>query len=73
MGNQGGADASKVRGAVGRIAEFVADWYGEKISVSQWARDWAPIWEILQRTIGELDRKVLEPVERVLEGQHDAA
>ncbi|SEH87038.1 Phage antitermination protein Q [Stutzerimonas xanthomarina] len=57
----------------GRIAEFVADWYGEKISVSQWARDWAPIWESLQRTIGEMDRKALEPVERIMDEEHWAA
>lgn len=57
----------------GRIAEFVADWYGEKISVSQWARDWAPIWEGLQRAIGEMDRKALEPVEMVLNRENQAA
>lgn len=56
-----------------RVAEFVEQWYGETISVSQWARDWAPIWEGLQRTIGELDQKVLEPVEAVIDGERDAA
>jgi len=57
----------------GRIAEFVADWYGEKISVSQWARDWAPIWEGLQRTISEIDQRVLEPVELAIDGEREVA
>lgn len=57
----------------GRIAEFVADWYGEKISVSQWARDWAPIWEGLQRTISDIDQRVLEPVELAIEGEREVA
>ena len=57
----------------GRIAEFVADWYGEKISVSQWSRDWAPIWEGLQRTISDIDQRVLEPVELAIEGEREVA
>ena len=57
----------------GRVSEFVADWYGEKISVSQWSRDWAAIWEGLQRTISELDQKALEPVEQAMDGEREAA
>jgi len=56
-----------------RIAQFVADWYGERISISQWTRDWAPIWEGLLRTITELDQKALEPVEQAITEEREAA
>lgn len=51
-----------------RVATFVAEWYGEAINTSQWQRDWAPIWDVLKNTIGELDQKALQPVEVLIDG-----
>lgn len=49
-----------------RIAEFVFDWYGANITVSQWARDWSATWEVLAKTCDTLDAKALKPVAAVV-------
>lgn len=50
----------------GRVAEFVLDWYGTKVSVSHWARDWASIWSAIASTVDTLDAKALRPVAAVI-------
>lgn len=50
----------------GRVIEFVHDWYGTKVSAQNWARDWAPIWSIIARTVDSLDAKALKPVAAVI-------
>ena len=50
----------------GRVAEFVHDWYGTKVSVSHWARDWSAIWAAIASTVDQLDAKALKPVAAVI-------
>ncbi|QBF27174.1 hypothetical protein EXN22_16290 [Pseudomonas tructae] len=50
----------------GRISEFVYDWYGATITVSQWARDWSAVWEVLAKTCDSLDAQALRPVAAVV-------
>ncbi|MGP5441868.1 hypothetical protein [Pseudomonas helleri] len=50
----------------GRVCEFVQDWYGTKVSVTNWARDWADIWAAIARTVDQLDAKALKPVGAVI-------
>ena len=49
-----------------RVCEFVQDWYGTKVSVSHWARDWAAIWATIANTVDQLDSKALKPVAAVI-------
>lgn len=49
-----------------RVCEFVQDWYGTKVSVSHWARDWADIWSAIASTVDQLDAKALRPVAAVI-------
>ncbi|WP_219096575.1 hypothetical protein [Pseudomonas sp. UMAB-40] len=49
-----------------RVVEFVHDWYGTKVSVQNWARDWAGIWGAIARTVDSLDAKALKPVAAVI-------
>lgn len=49
-----------------RVCEFVQDWYGTKVSVSHWARDWAEIWTIIASAVDQLDAKALKPVAAVI-------
>ncbi|AVE04364.1 hypothetical protein CYL20_07340 [Pseudomonas palleroniana] len=50
----------------GRVCEFVLDWYGTKLDVSHWARDWAPIWSAIAKAVDILDAKALQPVGAVI-------
>lgn len=50
----------------GRVCEFVLDWYGAKLDVSNWARDWAPIWSAIAKAVDILDAKALQPVAAVI-------
>ncbi|WP_223513931.1 hypothetical protein [Pseudomonas sp. GL-R-26] len=50
----------------GRVSEFVQDWYGTKVSVSHWARDWAAIWASIANVVDTLDAKALKPVAAVI-------
>ncbi|MDT4856468.1 hypothetical protein FQZ97_908590 [compost metagenome] len=54
----------------GRVAEFVLDWYGARVDVTNWARDWNAIWEVLAHTVDKLDAKALRPVAEVVRRQH---
>ena len=38
----------------GRVVEFVHDWYGTKVSVANWARDWSAIWAAIASTVEQL-------------------
>lgn len=57
----------------GRVCEFVQDWSGYRLDVTNWARDWAQVWEALARTVDQLDAKALAPVAVVVRSQKDAA
>lgn len=50
----------------GRVCEFVQDWYGVRMDQSNWARDWASIWEAISKAIDLLDKKALKPVADVV-------
>lgn len=50
----------------GRVCEFVLDWYGTKVTVSQWSRDWADTWAAIAEAVDRLDAKALKPVAAVI-------
>lgn len=45
-----------------RACEFVRDWYGAKVVVANWARDWDEIWQCLMASADRLDVQALKPV-----------
>lgn len=50
-----------------RVRDFIFDWYGAKLTVSQWARDWATIWAAISSAVDRLDAKALAPVAAVVD------
>lgn len=49
-----------------RVCEFVQGWYGVKLPVSHWARDWSAIWSTIASTVDKLDATALRPVAEVV-------
>lgn len=45
---------------------FVQDRLGQRMDPSNWARDWAPIWERMAEKIDKMDAKALAPVSEVV-------
>lgn len=48
------------------ISSFVLDRFGGRIDASNWARDWAGIWEVLACKVDKMDAQALKPVAAVV-------
>lgn len=57
----------------GKIADFVRGYSGIRIDPSNWARDWADVWDLFLNKADELEAKALVPVAALVARQNRAA
>lgn len=48
------------------IGGCLSDWYGVAITTRDWARDWLPVWSVIQSAINHLEAEAIEPISDVI-------
>ncbi|MFG6139492.1 hypothetical protein [Halomonas sp. B23F22_10] len=48
------------------VREVLADWYGVAIVTKDWARDWLPVWAVIQSSISFLEGEAMDPISNVI-------
>ena len=49
-----------------RVRGVLADWYGVNIVTKDWARDWLPVWSVIQAAINHWEGEAMEPVSQAI-------
>lgn len=56
---------------IAMICSWLLDTFAVKISEQHWARDWQDVWNVLAKTIDQLDAQALAPVAAAVYGQRE--